>query len=113
MSPELDSCTLVLLRRGERPPELPEDESEALHQRHLAHLRAMRERGAMAVAGPFGDQPDERLRGLCLYTVGLDEARRLAEEDPAVRAGRFAVDVFTWYFPRGEVTFGQEAAASA
>jgi uncharacterized protein YciI len=100
-----DSCTLVLLRRAEGAPELPEEELDAIQERHLAHLRSMRERGAMAVAGPFGDQPDERLRGMCLYTVGLEEARELAHQDPAVQAGRLAVDVLTWYFPRGEVTF--------
>jgi uncharacterized protein YciI len=105
--PDLDSCTLVLLRRREGAPDLPEAELDAIQERHLAHLRAMRECGAMAVAGPFGDQTDERLRGMCLYTAGLDEARDLAEQDPAVRAGRLAVDVLTWYFPRGEVTFGR------
>jgi uncharacterized protein len=103
---DFDSFSLVLLRRGERAGEFSGDELETIQERHLAHLRAMRERGALAVAGPFGDQADERLRGMCLYTVGIEEARRLAEQDPAVQAGRLAVDVFTWYLPPGEVSFG-------
>ena len=107
MSTEPDSCTLVLLKRAEGAPDLPEEELDAIQERHLAHLRAMREQGAMAVAGPFGDQRDERLRGMCLYTVGPDEARALAEQDPAVQAGRLAVEVLTWYFPRKEVTFAR------
>jgi uncharacterized protein YciI len=106
---EFDRYTLVLLRRGERAHEYSEEELVTLQERHLAHLRAMTERGAMAVAGPFGDQPDDRLRGMCLYTVGLEEARGLAEADPAVRAGRLAVDVLSWYVPRGEVTFARTA----
>ena len=105
--PRLDRYTLVLLRRGERAEEYSEEERTALQERHLAHLREMREWGAMAVAGPFGDQPDDRLRGMCLYTVGLDETRGLAEGDPAVRAGRLAVEVLTWYVPHGEVRFGR------
>jgi uncharacterized protein len=104
---EFDTYTLVVLRRPPDAPGLPEDELEALQQQHLAHLRSLRERGALLVAGPFDDQPDESWRGLCLYAVGVDEARRLAEEDPSVRAGRLAVDVLTWSVPRGTLRFGE------
>jgi uncharacterized protein len=39
---------------------------------------------------------------LTFYRTGsLEEARRLAEEDPAVRAGRLAVDIMVWYCPVG------------
>jgi hypothetical protein len=65
----------------------------------------MKVRGAMAVAGPFGDQPDESWRGFCLYTVGLEEARRLAESDPSVQAGRMAVEVFNWWTKKGAIEF--------
>jgi uncharacterized protein len=104
--PAMDRFSLVLLRRPQDPPDLPDEEADALQERHLAHLRAMRARGAMATAGPFRDQADEALRGLCLYRTGLEETRALAEQDPAVRAGRLAVDVLTWLAPSGEVRFG-------
>jgi uncharacterized protein len=29
----------------------------------------------------------------------LEESRRLAEDDPAVRAGRLAVEIMAWYCP--------------
>jgi hypothetical protein len=32
-------------------------------------------------------------------------ARRLSNEDPAVRAGRLAVEVMTWMVPAGNVRF--------
>ena len=42
------------------------------------------------------------MRGLVFFRVGsLAEARSLAEADPAVRAGRLAVDVMTWLCPAG------------
>ena len=56
----------------------------------------------MAVSGPFSEQPDETWRGFCLYTVELAEARRLAESDPSVQAGRMAVDVMAWWTARGD-----------
>ncbi|MGH2678797.1 MAG: YciI family protein [Actinomycetota bacterium] len=99
----LDSVRLVLLRRGPRADEFTEEELDALQERHVAYLDDMRRRGHMAAAGPFSDQPDETLRGICLYVTDLEETRRLAEGDPSVRAGRLSVDVLKWSFLRGDV----------
>jgi uncharacterized protein len=98
---ELDSYTFVLLKRGPRAAEYSGEELDRLQEQHLAHLDAMREQGHMLIAGPFSDQPDESLRGFCLYKTDLDETRRLAESDPSVQAGRIAVDVMTWWTKRG------------
>jgi uncharacterized protein YciI len=108
--PELESYTLVLLRRGPKAAELPDEEVDRLQDAHLAHLREMRRRGAMVAAGPFRDQEDETFRGLCLYVVGLEETRELAESDPSVRAGRMAVDVMRWLTPKGELAFPRLSA---
>ena len=41
-----------------------------------------------------------------MYQVGsLSEARRLAESDPAVRAGRLRVEVMNWYTEKGAICF--------
>ena len=45
----------------------------------------MTEQGHLVLAGPFSDQPDETLRGFCLYRTDLEETRRLAEADPSVQ----------------------------
>lgn len=103
---ELDHLTLVLLRRPTDAPDYPEHRLESIQQEHLGHLEAMRRRGAMVVAGPFGDQADESLRGMCLYRTGLEETRALAGSDPAVQAGRLSVEVLTWHYPAGQVDFG-------
>jgi uncharacterized protein YciI len=104
---EFDVYELVVLRRGRPDPALDEETIELLQRQHLGHLRAMKVAGHLAVAGPLRDQPDENWRGLCLYRTGsLDDARRLAEDDPAVRAGRFTVDVMHWYTAKGALTFG-------
>jgi uncharacterized protein len=94
---------LVLLRRGPRAAEFTEEELNHLQERHLAYLDEMRRGGHMAAAGPFSDQLDESLRGICLYVTNLEETRRLAEGDPSVRDGRLTVDVMRWSFLRGEV----------
>lgn len=103
--PELERFSFVLLRRGPRADEFSDEDLEGLQAAHLAHLASMSERGVMAVAGPFSEQPDETWRGFCLYTIELEEARRLAESDPSVRAGRMAVQVFYWWTEKGSIEF--------
>jgi uncharacterized protein YciI len=98
---EFDRYSLVLLRRGPRAAEYSGEELDRLQEAHLAHLRTMRERGVLAASGPFGEQPDETYRGLCLYRTELEETKRLAGEDPSVRAGRMAAEVMSWYVPKG------------
>jgi len=102
---ELESYAFVLLRRGPKAGSFSDAELDELQEAHLGHLRAMAEAGKLVGAGPFRDQPDESLRGLCFYACGVDEARALAEQDPSVQAGRMAVEVMTWLTEKGSVTF--------
>ena len=102
---ELEQFAFVLLRRGPRAAEFSDVELEALQAQHLAHLDEMAARGKLVAAGPFSDQPDDSLRGLCFYATSVEEARALAERDPSVRAGRLAVDVMTWWTKKGSVSF--------
>jgi uncharacterized protein YciI len=98
---ELESYSFVLLKRGPRASEFSDGELDQLQEQHLAHLAAMHERGAILIAGPFSDQPDEAMRGFCLYRTGLEETRELAASDPSVQAGRMAFDLMTWWTGRG------------
>jgi len=102
----MESLTLVLLRRPDDPPDLPDDEADQIQGAHLAFLDGLRAQGVMGAAGPFRDHSDETLRGLCVYRVGIDEARRHAAEDPAVRAGLLSAEPITWWFRAGEVRLG-------
>jgi hypothetical protein len=45
---------------------------------------------------------------MSVYTVPVDEARGLAEADPAVRAGRFRVDLARWCVAAGRVAFPEQ-----
>ena len=100
-----DVRTVVFLRTGDNPPDLPEDESTALHHAHLAHLAELARRGIVVANGPLLDKSDETIRGLSVYSVDPDEARRIAEQDPAVKAGRFRVDVARWAVAAGLISF--------
>ena len=98
---KLDAYTVVFLRRPPDAPTLPENELEALQQDHLAFNAKMRAEGNVVFNGPVSDPPDQSLRGITIYRTSVEEARQLASQDPAVQAGRLAIDVFTWYVQPG------------
>jgi uncharacterized protein YciI len=102
----MESVTLVVLRRPADAPDLPEDELDRIQEGHLAFLDQQLAAGALAASGPFRDQRDETLRGLCVYRTGVEETRAIVEGDPAIRAGRMTGEVVTWWFPAGQVRLG-------
>ncbi len=102
---DLETYAFVLLRRPADAPDHPEPELERIQAGHLANLAALRAAGKLVAAGPFSEQPDESLRGLCIFATSLDEARELMSRDPAVLAGRLEAEVMTWWTERGSVSF--------
>jgi uncharacterized protein YciI len=102
---KFDQHTLVLLVRPPDAPELSEQEADALQDAHLAFRADLRDQGFLLGGGPLLDQDDERLRGISVMSVDPDTAREMCNADPAVRAGRLAVQVMTWMVPTGNVRF--------
>ena len=99
---DLEAFELVLLRRPASAPDYPGEELERIQHEHLSYHARLREAGHVVANGPVGGQPDPSLRGLAFYRTGsLEQSRQLAEDDPAVRAGRLAVEIMTWYCPPG------------
>jgi uncharacterized protein YciI len=102
---EFDVFTLVLLRRPSNAPEMPDEELDALQARHLAYRADLRRQGLLIVNGPLAEQSDETLRGLSIFACGLDEAARLSDGDPSVRAGRLAYEIMEWWVAAGTLAF--------
>jgi uncharacterized protein len=99
---KLEAYELVMLRRPADAPPYDDATLERIQREHIDYHAELRAAGPVVTNGPLTDQPDDSLRGLTFYRTGsLDEARRLAEADPAVKAGRLVIDVMTWYCPAG------------
>ena len=97
---KLMTAYLAFLVRGPKwtPEQTPE--TEAIQKAHLANIGRLAELKKLVVAGPFGD--NGTLRGIFVFRVAsLDEARALAETDPAVKAGRLALQIHPWIVPEG------------
>jgi uncharacterized protein YciI len=93
-----DEFTISLLVSGPTP------NNDRLQDAHLAHLADLHQAASLLAAGPLSD-PAGELRGLSILNVPVDEARRLKEDDEAVRAGVFSVRVMPWRIPAGALSF--------
>jgi len=90
----------TFLTRGDKwtPEKTPA--TEEIQKGHMANINRLADMKKLIAAGPFGD--NGRLRGIFVFRVGsLDEAKALTATDPAVQAGRLAMEVHTWMVPEG------------
>jgi uncharacterized protein len=98
---QFDRRTIALLLLGPKAAQLEGDDGR-LQDAHMAHLADLHQAGHLLVAGPV---LDKTYRGLSILRIDPDRARELKEDDPAVRAGRYRVEVFPWLVPTGAMTF--------
>ena len=97
---EMVTYYLGLLKRGPKWTAERTPESAEIQKGHMAHMQKTHADGKLVVAGPIAADGD--LRGLLVYKVAtLDEARALAEADPAVKAGRLTVELHPWMVQKG------------
>ena len=77
-----------------------EEVAAEIQKGHLAYTAELHKQGKLVVAGPFLDDSD--WRGVVIYKVAtVDEAKKLAAEDPAVKAGRLVLDARPWMTFKG------------
>jgi uncharacterized protein YciI len=97
---KLTQTFLAFLTRGEKwtPEKTPA--TEAIQKGHMANIERLAQMKKLVAAGPFGD--NGRLRGIFVFRVGsLEEAKTLTSTDPAVQAGRLAMEIYPWMVPEG------------
>jgi uncharacterized protein YciI len=102
-----DSHTLILLRWADDQPDLSEDALDRLQVEHLAYLKERMDEGVLLANGPLRDQTEPRFRGISIYALPLGEALVIANEDPMVRAGWFAIEGARWTLAKGRAWFGR------
>jgi len=67
-----------------------------LQRRHLQNMVKLAGEGTLILAGPFLD--DQAYRGIFIFDVRtVEEARKIAETDPAVKAGTLVLELHPWY----------------
>lgn len=100
MPPNMTAYYFGILERG--PAWTPEKtpETAKIQEGHMAHLNAMAKADKLVLAGPLENAGG--WRGIVIYrTKTLEEAQSLANDDPAVKAGRLKVTMHPWWVERG------------
>jgi len=99
---EMTQYFMVLLRRGPAWTAAVTPETTKVSQGHMANIQRLTKEGKMVVAGPFdGQSGDRALAGIFILRVAsMDEAKALADSDPAVKAGRFVYEIAPWWGPK-------------
>lgn len=86
---------MAFLKRGPNR-DLTEEEANNLQRQHLDNIHKMAEDGTLLLAGPFLDDGD--VRGIYIFNIeSVEEAQKIAESDPAVKAGSLVLEIRPWY----------------
>ena len=102
---KFDTFTISLLVHRHDAPALSEAEEAALQDAHMAHLADLHDAGHLLAAGPVLGASDRELRGFSILNVDVDQARELKEQDPAIRAGVYRIELHRWILPAGLIAF--------
>lgn len=88
---------MAFLKKG---PNRSQDSTQRaeIQKAHLKNIMRLAVEGKLIVAGPFLDDKD--IRGIFIFDVeSIDEAKKLTESDPAVKAGVLKMELHPWYGP--------------
>ena len=98
--PPMTHYVLGLLRRAPSAPRRSEAEAEVLQERHLGHLRGLRESGELLAVGPI--EGDGELRGVLIFSTDRPaRAQELMRNDPLVAGGYLLLELHSWFAPAG------------
>jgi uncharacterized protein len=109
---EMATYQVAFYRKGPAWTPSTTPEHQKLQSEHLAHIGKMADSGKLILAGPFSDGGD--LRGMLIFRVdSAEEAKALAEQDPAVKAGRLILEWHPWFAAKNiTVTAKKEGGAA-
>jgi uncharacterized protein len=97
---ENEQYQIGLLMRGPKWTAENTPEIQKIQEGHMANITRMAQLGKLFAAGPILDNAN--LRGIFIFrNTSADEARALAEEDPAIKAERLKLEILPWFGSKG------------
>lgn len=89
--------TIVMLTTGTVKIE-DKAKMSSLMKGHMENIGKLANEGKIVVAGPFLEKNKENYRGMFIFnTKSKEEAEQWVKTDPAVQAGIFSYEIFSWY----------------
>ncbi len=92
----MKTYVVALLKQGPRRLMIDSVMATNLQKAHMANITRLADEGKLVVAGPFTDNTD--LKGIYVFDVRtIEEAKKLCETDPAIKAGSLMIELHPWY----------------
>jgi uncharacterized protein YciI len=91
----MKTYVMAFLKAG---PNRPKDSiaRAELQKAHLKNIMRLAAEGKLIIAGPFMD--DQPIKGIFIFNVStIEEAKKLTETDPAIKAGSLIMELHPWY----------------
>lgn len=93
----MKNYVLCILKTGPNDAKIKGKERDVAFAGHMANISRLADEGKLTVAGPFGANTLS-FRGLFIFDVSkVEDAKKLVETDPAVKAGIFVYELVPWY----------------
>ena len=109
---EMAAYQVAFYRKGPNWTPSTTPEHQKIQQEHMAHIGKMADTGKLIIAGPFTDNGD--LRGMLIFRLDSpEEAKALAEQDPAVKAGRLVLEWHPWFAAKNIVVTAKPLPGTA
>jgi uncharacterized protein YciI len=90
----MKTYVMAFLKAG--PNRLKDSAAAELQKAHLKNITKLVAEGKLIVAGPFLD--DQPIKGIFIFNVTtIEEAKKLTETDPAIKAGSLVMELHPWY----------------
>ncbi|MCU0374351.1 MAG: YciI family protein [Chitinophagaceae bacterium] len=90
------SYVMAILKTGPNQAATPL-QTDSLFKGHMTNMGLLEKAGKLVVAGPFGKNSDGYRGIFILNTATLDEAKKMVDTDPAIKAGLLKADLIPWY----------------
>jgi uncharacterized protein len=91
----MKNYTIAFLKKGPNR-NLSKEETNKLQRAHLDNIHKMVENGVLLLAGPLLD--DSNISGIYIFNIdSVEEAQKIAESDPAIKAGSLVLEIHPWY----------------
>lgn len=92
---------VVFLRPDPARKPIAREEGDRIQNAHMANIHKMADDGLLAAAGPFENDPPPISGIFVMKARSIEDAQRIAGEDPTVREHRNTIDVHAWRAPSG------------
>lgn len=101
----MEQYTFILLNRGDKW-DAASSSSDVMKQ-HAAYIQNMTTQGNIAIAGALASNDQSDPREVVIFRIPNDQAADMIQDDPAVKADIYKVDIHPWITGKGVLAPGQ------